>query len=227
MHTTLAALRHHTRETPAEALIRSGPGTLADCELLSLVLLSYPAREARRLAHDALLEAGSLRALLDLPRERLTALPGFGSDEALVLAAALELGRRHLASAIDRGQPLDSPRAMARFFTAKLRHHQVEVFAGLFLDNRHRIIAYEDLARGTVDGTRVHAREVVRSAIRHNAAAVVFAHNHPSGIAEPSYSDRELTQQLVAALALVEVRVLDHLVIGEGAVTSFVERGLL
>ena len=116
---------------------------------------------------------------------------------------------------------------MGRYFTAKLRHLPVEHFLGLFLDNRHRVIECEDLARGTVDGTRVHAREVVRAAIRHNACAVVFAHNHPSGVPEISVADRTLTDELRAALALVEVRVLDHLVIGEGAVTSFVESGLL
>ena len=227
MNTTLATPRPHIRETPAETLIRSGPGALSDCDLLSLVLPSYPAREARRLAHDALLKAGSLRALVDLPREQLVAIPGFGPELHVALATAVELGRRYVASAVDRGNPLRSPADMARIFTARLRHFEQEVFAALFLDTRHRVIAYEEIARGTVHACRVYTREVVRRALHHNAAALVVAHNHPSGVAEPSIADRNLTDELVAALALVDVRVLDHIVVGERTCVAFSERGLL
>ena len=126
-----------------------------------------------------------------------------------------------------RDGPLVSPEETRRYLTARLRAHPFEVFACLFLDNRHRVIAFEPLFRGTVDGTSVHPREVVRCALRHNAQAVILAHNHPSGEPEPSHADRILTDQLVAALAMVEVQVLDHLVVGDGACVSFSERGLL
>ena len=212
---------------PKEELLRNGPAGLADCELLAIFLMDLPMRDARKKAHNALVETGGLRRLLDLPREELHILPGFDELHHVLLQAALEIGRRHLASALDRGAPMESPRALARFFTARVRHELVEVFIGLFLDNRHRVIACEELARGTVDGTTVHAREVVRRALHHNAAAVVFGHNHPSGVAEPSHADRNLTGELTAALALVQVRVLDHVIVGEGQVVSFVERGLL
>ena len=207
-------------------LFREGATRLTDEGLLSLILAG-PARETLRLAHEAILEVGSLRALLELPAEQLGALRGFGPDQAILITAALELGRRYIASSIDRGDPLEDPRASATFFTARLRHLDIETFAVLFLDNRHQVLQYEELARGSVDGCRVHAREVVRRALYHNASAVVFAHNHPSGVAEPSHADRVLTGELASALALVDVRVLDHLIVGEGESVSFVERGLL
>ena len=207
-------------------MLRDGATCLTDEALLSLILPG-PVRQSLCLARDTLLKAGGLRRLLDLNVEQLVALPGFGPEQATLITASLELGRRYVATSVDRGDPLQDPKAMARFFTARLRHLKVEAFLGLFLDSRHRVIECEELARGTIDGTTVHAREVVRRSLHHNAAACVFAHNHPSGVAEPSHKDRELTGTLVAALALVETRVLDHLVVGEGEVVSFVERGLL
>ena len=221
---------HHLAPTltgdDRHALFRDGATVLSDAGLLALILPG-PSRDALRLAHAALLKTGSLRALLDLPCERLTELPGFGYEQAIAITAALELGRRYVATSIDRGDPLEDPRALTAFLTARLRHRDVEVIACVFLDARLRVLAYEELATGTVDGCRVHAREVVRRALHHNASALVLVHNHPSGVAEPSHADRALTQELVAALALVETRVLDHLVVGEGEVVSFVERGLL
>ncbi|MCY4450393.1 MAG: DNA repair protein RadC [Immundisolibacterales bacterium] len=215
-------------ERPREKLLRRGPGALSDAELVALFVRSGTrGRTAVDLARGAVVVAGGLRGLLDLTREDLCRLPGFGPARYVELQACLEIGRRHLAERFDRGKPLTTPVETSRFVMARLRDHPFEVFSCLFLDNRHRVIVFEELFRGTIDGTTVHAREVVRRTLNHNAAAVIFAHNHPSGEAEPSQADRFLTDSLVSALAMVEVRVLDHLVVGDGECVSFVERGLM
>ena len=215
-------------ERPREKLLRRGPEALSDAELVALFVRSGTrGRTAVDLARGAIVASGGLRGLLDLPREDLVRLPGFGSTRYVELQACLEIGRRHLATQLDRGEPLSSPDETSRFLMAKLRHHPFEVFSCLFLDNRHRVIEFEELFRGTIDGTSVHAREVVRRALNLNAAAVIFAHNHPSGVAEPSHADRVLTDQLISALSMVEVNVLDHLVVGDGECVSFVEIGLM
>ncbi len=215
-------------ERPREKLLRRGPQALSDAELLALFVRSGTrGRTAVDVARGALVASGGIRGLLDLDREELCRLPGFGPARYVELQACLEIGRRHLATQLDRGEPLTTPDATSRFLMAKLRHLPFEVFSCLFLDNRHRVIEFEEMFRGTIDGATVHAREVVRRSLNLNAAAVIFAHNHPSGVAEPSHADRLLTEQLESALSLVEVRVLDHLVVGDGECVSFVERGLL
>ena len=215
-------------ERPREKLLRKGPEALSDTELVALFVRSGTrGRTAVDLARGAVVVAGGLRGLLDLTRQDLCRLPGFGPARYVELQACLEIGRRHLAERFDRGKPLTTPVETSRFVMAKLRDHPFEVFSCLFLDNRHRVIEFEEMFRGTIDGTTVHAREVVRRTLNHNAAAVIFAHNHPSGEAEPSQADRFLTDSLVSALAMVEVRVLDHLVVGDGECVSFVERGLM
>ena len=215
-------------ERPREKLLRRGPTALSDAELVALFVRSgTPGRTAVDVARGAIAASGGLRGLLDLSREELCRLPGFGPARYVELQACLELGRRHLATRLDRGEPLTAPEETSRFLMAKLRHLPYEVFSCLFLDNRHRVIEFEEMFRGTIDGTSVHAREVVRRTLNLNAAAVIFAHNHPSGVAEPSHTDRLLTDQLVSALSMVEVRVLDHLVIGDGECVSFVDRGML
>ena len=215
-------------ERPREKLLRRGPEALSDAEIVALFVRSgTKGRNAVDIARGALVRAKGLRELLDLPREDLCRFPGFGLARYVELQAGLEIGRRYLATRLDRGQPLASPEETARFLMAKLRHHPFEVFSCLFLDNRHRVIEFEELFRGTIDGTSVHPREVVRRTLSLNAAAVIFAHNHPSGVAEPSETDRLLTDRLVTALAMVEVRVLDHLIVGDGECVSFVDRGLM
>lgn len=215
-------------ERPREKLLAQGAAALSDAELLALFLGSGRRGECAVGLGRALLQRhGSLRALLDLPADRLRESPGLGPARSAVLKAALELGVRHLAAALERGAALTEPRAAGRYFSQRLRAQPHEVFAVLFLDNRHRAIAFEEMFRGTIDGAQVHPREVVRRCLAHNAAAVMFGHNHPSGVAEPSAADRAITRRLVDALALVEVRVLDHFVIGDGDPTSFAERGLL
>ena len=149
-----------------------------------------------------------------------------GEAKYVQLQAVLEMSRRYLAEKLRRGDPLNDPDAVRFYLTSKLRDYRFEVFSCLFLDTRHRVIEYEELFKGTIDGASVHPREVVRRALYHNAAAVIFAHNHPSGVAEPSQADERITGKLKDALNLIDVRVLDHFVIGD-QVVSFAERGLL
>jgi DNA repair protein RadC len=167
-------------------------------------------------ARELLAQFGGLRPLLAAERTALCAAPGLGNAKYAQLMAALEMGRRHLGEALTRGAALESSRDTREFLMACLRDQTHEVFCGLFLDNRHRVIAFEELFAGTLNGTAVYPREVVKHALRHNAAAVIFAHNHPSGVAEPSRADEVLTARLKEALALVDIRVLDHVVVGDG-----------
>lgn len=213
-------------ERPREKLLARGAGALSDAELLAIFLGSgLRGRDAVATARDLLAQYGPLRALLERPPAALAELPGLGPARVCALAAALELGNRHLASALERGDALSDPGAAGRYFAQRLRQHPHEVFAALFLDTRHRAIAFEELFRGTVDGAEVHPREVARRALAHNAAAVIVGHNHPSGNPEPSAADRAVTARLKQALALVDVRLLDHFVIADGPPVSMAARG--
>ncbi len=215
-------------ERPRERLLAHGARSLSDAELLAIFLRTgVRGSSAVDLARDLLSRFGSLRCLLAAPREAFCDAPGLGDAKFAQLQAVLEMGRRHLFERLERGEPLSSPRHSAQYLIARLRDRPYEVFAVLFLDNRHRVLAFEELFRGTIDGASVHPREVVRRALRHNAAAVILSHNHPSGIAEPSRADQQITAKLRDALALVDVRVLDHLVVGDGECCSLAERGLL
>ena len=204
--------------TEAERLDRAGPAALASHELLALLGL--------RLDAPALAAAGGLRGLCDDPRDALreSAVP---RDDLLRVQALLEVHARWMEARLHRDGFIASPADTRRYTAARLRGARAEVFAVLFLDTRHRIIAFEPLFRGTVDEAGVHPREVVRRTLVHNAAAVILAHNHPSGVAEPSRLDRAITDRLVDALSTVGVRVLDHLVVGDGETVSFAERGWL
>ena len=213
-------------ERPREKLLARGAGSLSDAELLAIFLGSgLHGRDAVATARELLAQHGPLRVLLERPPSELTTLPGLGPARACQLAAALELGNRHLAAALERGDALTDPAAAGRYFARRLRPHRHEVFAALFLDTRHRALAFEELFRGTVDGAEVHPREVVRRALAHNASAIVVGHNHPSGNAEPSIADRAITARLKQALSLVEIRLLDHFIVGDGAPVSLSARG--
>lgn len=215
-------------ERPREKLLEKGAGALSEAELLAIFLRTgVKGKSAVDLAREMLKHFGSLRALLAADQQALCALPGMGPAKYAQLQATLEMARRHLGEDLKRGKPLSDPAATRKYLTARFRDMPYEVFACLYLDNRHRVIAFEELFRGTIDGASVHPREVVRQALKHNGAAVIFAHNHPSGVAEPSDADRRLTQRLKDALALVDIRVLDHFVVGDGEVASFAERGWL
>jgi DNA repair protein RadC len=214
-------------ERPREKLLTRGAAALSDAELLAIFLRTGVAgKTAVDLARDLLAGFGGLRPLLQADLKTFCAARGLGGAKYAQLQAVLEMGRRHLSETLARGDALSSPGDTRRFLSARLRGYPFEVFACLFLDTRHRVIAFEELFRGTIDGASVHPREVVRRALAHNAAAVILAHNHPSGVAEPSRSDEAITRRLCEALGLVDVRVLDHVVVGDDLV-SFAERGLL
>jgi DNA repair protein RadC len=213
-------------ERPREKLLARGADALSDAELLALCLGNgRRGRSAVDLGRELLTRPGGLKALLELEPAALATLPGLGPAKACRLAAALELARRYLACELERADALSDPAACADYLRARLGGYPYEVFCCLFLDSRHRVIACEELFRGSIDGAAVHAREVVRRCLAHNAAAVILAHNHPSGVAEASQADREITAELKRALALIEVRVLDHFIIGSGRPLSFAERG--
>jgi len=213
-------------ERPREKLLQRGAAALSDAELLAIFLRTgVPGKTAVDLARDILNRFDGLRGLLGADRKVFCALPGLGEAKFTQLQAVLELARRHLGETLVRGEALSDPATTRRYLAAHLRDYPHEVFGCLFLDNRHRVIEFEELFRGTINGASVHPREVVRRALAHNAAAVILAHNHPSGVAEPSEADRQLTQRLSEALALVDVRVLDHIVIGDGETVAFAERG--
>lgn len=214
-------------ERPREKLLTRGSASLSDAELLAVLLGSgVRGKDALALGRELLGAAGSLTALLGRADQSVRAV-GLGPAKRARIAAALELARRSLAEQLVELPSLGNPRDSGDYLRARLRHLPYEVFGCLYLDNRHRVLAFEELFRGTVDGASVHPREVVRACLAHNACAVIFAHNHPSGVAEPSAADRSITHELRDALRLVGVRVLDHLVIGAGEPVSMAARGLL
>ncbi len=214
------------QERPREKLLAHGAATLSDAELLAIFLRTGVAgRSAVDLARHLLSEFGGLRQLLEADLQGFSAHLGLGPAKYAQLQAVLEMGRRHLAARIQRDSALESPQAVRDYLKARLRHEPHEVFACLFLDTRHRVLAFEVLFHGSIDGASVYPRQVVKRALAHNAAAVILTHNHPSGVAEPSLADRQLTQKLKEALALVEVRVLDHFVVGDGEPVSLAEYG--
>jgi DNA repair protein RadC len=215
-------------ERPREKLLELGTAALTEAELLAILLRTgIRGQSAVDIARRLLIEFGSLRGLLTAERERIYAAQGLGPARYVVLQAALELARRHYRELMMSRSPMGDPNAMREFVRMQLRDLPYEVFGCLFLDNRHRVIAFEELFRGTIDGANVHPREVVKQALARNASAVVLVHNHPSGLADPSEADEYLTRRLKEALALVDIRVLDHLVVGDGGCVSFAERGLL
>jgi DNA repair protein RadC len=216
------------QERPREKLLARGPESLSDAELLAVFLGSGTrGRSAVEVARALLAEFRTLRELLSADRARCLAQVGLGPARYTVLQAALELARRHYREHLRIGPALTAPDATRAFLLAQLRDRPYEVFCCLHLDNRHRLIAFEEMFRGTIDGASVHPREVVRQTLAHNSAAVILAHNHPSGVAEPSQADELITQRLKDALALVDVRVLDHVIVGDGRCLSFAEHGLL
>lgn len=215
-------------ERPREKLLTRGPGALSDAELLAIFLRTgVPGRTAVDLARGLIRDFRGLRPLLNAEMAELCRRPGLGTAKFVQLQAALELGRRYLDEALRRGDVLSSAADTRRFLRARLRDLRQEVFSVLFLDNRHRVIVFEELFHGTIDGASVYPRQVLRRCLYHNAAAVILAHNHPSGVAEPSPADRHITERLRSALELIDVRLLDHFVIGDGEAVSFAERGLL
>lgn len=215
-------------ERPREKLLERGPAALSDAELLAIFLrVGVPGKSAVDLARELLDQFKGLRPLLESDEQTFCAVKGLGQAKYTQLQAVLEMARRHLAAKLERGQALKDPQAVRDYLRAQLRHLHHEAFACLWLDNQHQVIEFETLFRGTLNGASVYPREVVKRALALNAGAVILAHNHPSGIAEPSAADRDLTERLRGALQMVDVRVLDHFVIGDLQAVSFAERGWL
>jgi DNA repair protein RadC len=215
-------------ERPREKLLRQGCHSLSDAELLAVLLGSgCHGTSAVGLGRSLLGHFGGLRPLMSANRQEVCLVTGMGPARYANLQAALELSRRHHLERLQRGPGLSDPTEAGGFLQASLRDLGHELFVCLFLDNRHRVICYEPLFRGTIDGATVHPREVVRQALACDAAAVILAHNHPSGVAEPSDADCRITRRLADALALVDIRVLDHLIVGDGDCVSLAQRGLI
>ena len=215
-------------DRPREKLINKGAEALSDAELVAIVIRTgMRGRTAVDLARDALSRCGSMSALLYAGLETLKPIPGLGNAKYAQIHAVLEMSRRALRETLDRGAALSSPQTVRDYLRLKLQGRPHEVFVGVFLDAQNRVLSVEELFRGTLTQTSVFPREIVKRALHHNAAAVIFAHNHPSGVAEPSRADEALTQTLKHTLALVDVKVLDHFVVGGDAAMSFAERGLL
>ncbi|MGI9303663.1 MAG: RadC family protein [Gammaproteobacteria bacterium] len=214
-------------DRPREKLLALGESALSDSELLSIFLrIGVQGKTAVDLARDLLNQFGGLRPMLAADQKTFCSAKGLGPAKYAQLRAVLEMARRHLFENLKRSQSLSNPDDTRSFLVSCLRDYTHEVFACLFLDTRHRVIVFEELFNGTIDGSTVHPREVVKRALRHNAAAVILAHNHPSGVAEPSNADRNITRRLQEALSLVDIRVIDHVIVGDD-VMSFAERGLL
>jgi DNA repair protein RadC len=215
-------------ERPREKLLQRGPAAVSDAELLA-IFLRVGTRGSNAIDQGRMLleRFGSLRALLAADPKDVAESPGLGPAKCAQLKAVLEMGRRALAESARESDALSSPQAVRDYLRLTLAELEHEVFVVVFLDAQNRVISSEELFRGTLTQTSVYPREVVKRALKHNAAAVILAHNHPSGVAEPSQADQSLTDSLRRSLALVEVRVLDHFIVGRGKALSFAERGLL
>ncbi|MCG9639575.1 DNA repair protein RadC [Vibrio sp. Isolate34] len=215
-----------TESMPREKLLSRGPDSLTDAELLAIFLRTgTQGMNVLELADKLIKDFGSLRHLFSATQEEFCAHKGMGQAKYAQLQAVLEMTQRYLAETLSRGDALTSPSHTKLYLSSILRDRQREAFYILFLDNQNRVIKDEVMFEGTIDAASVYPREVVKRALHHNAAALILAHNHPSGVAEPSQADRRITRRLTDALALVDIRILDHFVVGDGEVISFAERG--
>ena len=214
-------------DRPREKLLAKGAEALTDAELLAIFLRTgIKGKTAVDLARDLLNDSGGLSPLLGADEKRFCQSKGLGQAKYVQLQAVVEMSRRYLHEKVLRGDAMENVNDVKNYLKSRLQHYPFEVFSCLFLDNKHRVIAYEELFRGTIDSASVHPRELIRRVLHHNAAAVVLAHNHPSGVAEPSQSDKSITHKLKQALGMIDVRLLDHFVIGD-EIISFAERGLI
>ena len=215
------------QERPREKLINKGVSSLSDAELLAILIgIGTRKHTSIAIARDLLKSFGNIRSVTNARYKELCALEGLGNTFYARLQAANEISRRCLMETIRQGNAMINADKVKDFLHLKMRHYENEVFACLFLNNKHRIIAFEELFMGTIDNAHIHAREIIKRSLHHNAAAIIFAHNHPSGSAEPSASDQHLTDELKKTLSAIDVRVLDHFVVGEDIV-SFAERDLI
>ena len=213
-------------ERPREKLLELGAASLSDAELLAIFLRTgVVGKSAVDLARHLLHQFGSLRGLIEADALTFSRQLGLGPAKYAQLQAVVEMARRHLAERLRRDSVLDNPLVVRDYLKSMLRHEPHEVFGCLFLDTKHRVLAFESLFQGSIDSTSVYPRQVVKRALAHNAAAVILCHNHPSGISEPSQADRVVTRRLKEALDLIDVRVLDHFIVGDGDPLSMAEYG--
>ncbi|WP_199610736.1 RadC family protein [Flocculibacter collagenilyticus] len=222
----ITALPQHDR--PREKLLIKGAHALSDAELLAIFLRTgIKGVNAIELAMQLLEQFGSLRELLSSPYDNFCEKKGLGQAKFVQLQAVMEMARRYYHETLEREDALTSPDAVKQYLSAQLRDQPYEVFACMYLDSQHRVIKFEPLFYGTIDSAAVYPRVVVQKVLEKNAAAVILSHNHPSGVAEPSQADKVITRRLQEALKLIDVRVLDHFVVGDGNIVSFAERGLI
>jgi len=213
---------------PRSKLRKHAATSMSEAELLAVLFQRGPeADPALDLSARLLTRFGGLRRLLHAGHSDLAAERGIGDARLAILRALPELARRYFEETLPMGEAIRSPADTETFLMARLRDRPHEVFCCLYLDNRHRVILFEELFRGTIDGTSVYPREIVKQALAVNAAAIILAHNHPSGVAEPSQADERITRRVKSALDLVDIRLLDHLIIGDGTSTSLASRGML
>ncbi len=216
------------QDRPREKLLQRGAAALTDAELLAIFLrVGVKGKSALALAQDLLQEFGDLRSLLGAEHARFCAAKGLGDAKYVQLQAVVELSKRYLRQCLQRGDALTNPEDTRNYLLSELSGRNYEVFACLFLDNKHRVIKFEEMFMGTIDAAQVYPREVLKRALQHNAAAVILAHNHPSGVAEPSRADVAITQRLKNVLNLVEIRLLDHVIVGDGYTVSLAEMGMI
>jgi DNA repair protein RadC len=216
-----------SEERPREKLLLKGPSSLSDAELLAIFLRTgLPGVSAVEMSRRLLTDFGSLRSLLTSNQEKFCRHKGLGKAKYAQLQAVMEMANRHLSESIKRQDCLTNPEDTIAYLQCQLRDRQHEVFACVMLDNRNRVIAFREMFRGTINGASVYPREIVKQALADNAASVILAHNHPSGVADPSQADIQITERLKKALALVDIRVLDHVIIGDETL-CFSERGLI
>ncbi|MGX5172786.1 RadC family protein [Aliikangiella sp. IMCC44653] len=213
-------------ERPREKLLNQGANTLSDSELLAIFLRTgIPGKNVIELARDILVHFGSIKKMFSADINSFCQLKGLGEAKYVQLQACLEMSQRFLAEELALGNAISNPQQVKSFIQTQLVREKNEVFAGLFLDNQHRVIHYEALFFGTINAASVHPRVLVQKALKYNAAAMIIAHNHPSGVAEASLSDIDITQTIKSALELIDVRLLDHLIVAGHQVVSLAEQG--
>ena len=215
-------------ERPREKLLAQGAIALSDAELLAILLRTgVRGKTALDISRELISKFGSLRQIMAANLEQFSKTPGLGLTKYVQLQAAKELAVRCLRENIKRGNVLKNPHDVKSYLSSKLRSYPYEVFSCVFLDNKHRFISFKELFYGSINEARVYPRELLRQVYQTNAAAVILAHNHPSGIAKPSEADKRITQEIKSILSAIDVRLLDHIIIGDGQITSFASQGLL
>ncbi len=213
-------------ERPREKLLQKGANSLSDSELLAIFLRTgTQGKNVLELSREIIVHFGSLKSLFSATENEFCSIKGLGTAKYVQLQACLEMSQRHIEEQITQQDAMQNPAQVKTYVQSRLLGKPNEVFAAIFLDNQHRVLAYEELFFGTINASSVHPRVVIQRALHHNAAAIIVAHNHPSGISEPSLSDIDITKTLKTTLALIDVRLLDHLVVASHQVTSLAERG--